>query len=725
LDESTRTGWVQDYQVSVSGAGEKMNYYLSSSYSKNEGVVVGDQFSRNTILGKIDTEITDWLKVGIDAAYTHADYSGVAANFMTMTTLNPYDMKYHDKEKKLLEKYPNGQNDLVNALWDTDSDKLEDVDTHNNFRMNAYAEVKIPWIRGLSYHFNYSTTYQTRREGRFYHENYYVPIGPYDDENRYSTATQNNYLASANGYLNNDKTTTWVIDNILRYNREFGNHTIDLTAVATRDSHYYRRERMTGSDFSANGNTVLGLDGLHYSNNQKIQLNNIKRRNVGYFGRASYSYNDTYYLTASFRRDGASVFGQNNKWGNFAAVGGAWRITHESFMKEIDFLSDLKLKLSWGKNGNQGLDPYRTLSTVSTGATGGVYYPFGNNGQSYYGIIPDRIGNSNLGWETTEAWNTGFESVWLNNRLFVDLDIYFSRTYDQIFTRSIPVMTGFSTMQSSMGEVKNKGVELTIRSHNIQTKDWNWSTGLTFWLNRNKLHRLYGEDLDGDGKEDDDIGNNLFIGHSINTIFGYKQIGIVQESDTEYMKANGVEAGTPKYADINNDGSITIEDRSIIGSKEPNFKLNLSNTLAFRNWEMYVMLTGSFGGGGYYQDSNKPAFIAAGRSDYHTANNIYVPYWTADNPSNKYPAVWYLGDNYFLGLQSRAYVRLQDITLSYTFRENWVKKAGIQNLKVFFTGKNLFTFTGWDGGDPEIGSTITSGTYPVMTTLSMGANISF
>jgi len=725
LDESTRTGWIQDYQLSVSGAGEKMNYYLSSSFSKNDGIVVGDQFKRSTILGKVNTEITDWLKVGIDAAYTHSDYSGVAADFLSMTTLTPYDMKYHNEAKGLLEKYPNGQNDLVNPLWNTDSNRQQDLDIRNNFRMNAYAEIKIPWIKGLSYHFNYSTLLETTKTGRFYHENYYVPIGPYDDENRYSTATQNNYLASANGYSNNDKTTSWIYDNILRYYNEFGDHTIDLTAVATRDSRYYRHEGMTGSDFSGNGNTILGLDGLHYSKVQKISLSSEKRRNVGYFARASYSFKNTYYLTGSYRKDGASVFGENNKWGHFGAIGGAWRISSEKFMKDMEFLDDLKLKLSWGKNGNQGVNPYGTLSTVGAGASGGKYYTFGNSGMTYYGITPTRIGNSNLGWETTESWNTGFESAWLNNRLFVDLDIYFSRTYDQIFTRSIPVMTGFSTMQSSMGEIKNKGVELTIRSNNIQSKDWGWSSGLTFWLNRNKLERLYGEDLDGDGKEDDDIGNSLFIGHSINSIYGYKQIGIVQESDTEYMQANGVEAGTPKYADLNGDGSITVDDRSILGSKEPNFKLNLSNTVTFKNWELYVMLTGVFGGGGYYQESNKPAFIAGGRSDYHTANNMYIPYWTPENNSSKYPAAWYLGDNYFLGLQSRTYVRLQDITLSYTFREQWVKNAGIQNLKLFFTGKNLFTLTGWDGGDPEIGSTIISGTYPGMTTLSIGANISF
>lgn len=297
-----------------------------------------------------------------------------------------------------------------------------------------------------------------------------------------------------------------------------------MTAVATRDSKIVKDEKMTGSDFSSNGNTILGMDGLHYAKIQKWNNNNVKRRNIGYFGRVSYSFDDTYYLTASYRRDGASVFGAENKWGNFWAIGSAWRITNEPFIKSVDFLDDLKLKLSYGKNGNQGLDPYGTLSTVSAGSSGGVFYPFGNNGTPSYGIKQTVIGNALLGWETTEAWNFGFESSWLNNRLFADVDIYFSKTYDQLFNRTIPVMTGFTQMKSSMGEIKNKGVEITLQSVNIQTEDWNWQTSLTFWLNRNKLTHLYGDDLNGDGIEDDDIGNNLFIGHSIHSIYGYKRM---------------------------------------------------------------------------------------------------------------------------------------------------------------------------------------------------------
>lgn len=487
----------------------------------------------------------------------------------------------------------------------------------------------------------------------------------------------------------------------------------------------FESQELKGNDFAACGNTVLGLNGLHYATTQKFLLDNWKLTNVGYFARASYSYNDTYYVTGSYRRDGASVFGMKNKWGNFGAVGLAWRITNEPFMKKLASLDDMKLKLSWGKNGNQGLDQYSTLSQVANGQTGGIYYPFGNTGKPSYGINQTTIGNAELGWETTDAWNMGFESSWLKNRLFIDVDVYFSKTYDQIFSRTIPIMTGFKTMFSSMGEVKNRGVEVTVRSVNIQNKDFTWSTSVTFWLNRNKLIHLYGEDLNNDGKEDDDIGNSLFIGESIHSLYGYEQDGIVQTSDTEYMAANGVPAGNPKYVDQNGDGIINTDDRVILGCTDPNYKINMGNTLKYKNFELYFMLAGVFGGNGYFQKQNTSAYITCGDRGQFASNGLYIPYWTEENPSNKYPAATFTGDGYFAGLQSRTYVRLQDVTLSYTFDQNKLKKYNINNLKVFLTGKNLATITGWEGGDPEIGSTVFSGDYPVMTSISLGLNMSF
>lgn len=440
LDASTRTGWVQDYQVAVSGAGEKMNYYLSAAYSDNQGVVIGDDYNRITALAKINTDITSWLQIGVDAAFTKSDYSGVGANIGEATQTSPYGVMYRNESEKLLEKYPYTQSS-VNALWNTDKSVRDNKDIRNNFRANAYAVVKLPWVEGLSYRFNYAGNLSKNQSGDFYYEGYFVKEGAYDDETRYSPATLQSLLASANGKINNNTTDSWVIDNILNYKNTFGKHSIDLTAVATRDRKKYEMIETTGSNFAANGNTTLGINGLHKATVQKVNMDNNQRSNIGYLGRASYSYDDRYFFTGSYRRDGASVFGVNQKWGDFFAFGGAWRLSSEKFMSSISYLDDLKLKLSWGKNGNQGLDPYGTLSTINNGASGGVRYEFGGS-DIIYGLNQKALGNANLGWETTESWNTGFESAWLGSRLFVDLDLYFSKTTDQIFTRDIPVMTG-------------------------------------------------------------------------------------------------------------------------------------------------------------------------------------------------------------------------------------------------------------------------------------------
>jgi TonB-linked SusC/RagA family outer membrane protein len=724
IDMISRTGYIQDYQAAVSGAGEKTNYYMSTSYSKNQGIMIGDDYDRVSVLGKISADITDWLQVGLDGAYTRSDYSGAGANLSMAFGISPYGVFYRDEEKKLIEKFPITQGAGQNhPLWGVTNGSRDNLDVRNNFRLNAFAVVKVPWIEGLSYRFNYAGNLSKNQSGDFYYETHYVKEGAYNDPTRYSPAAYQSLLSSANGYINNNSTGSWLIDHILAYKHTFGKHAVDVTAVATRDRRNWEQIISRGSDYAANGNTTLGIYGLHKATTQKVEISKDQRSNIGYFGRASYVFDNRYFLTASYRRDGASVFGADNKWGDFAAAGLAWKVTEESFMKPVEALNSLKLKVSYGMNGNQGLGPYGTLSTINNGSTGGVRYEFGNS-NILYGITAGALGNASLGWESTSSWNTGFESAWLGNRIFLDLDLYFSRTTNQIFDRNIPVMTGFRQMKSSMGEIGNTGVELTLRTVNIENRDLTWTTGVTFWLNRNKLIHLYGDDIDGDGREDDDIGNSRFIGKSLGAIYGWVQDGIVQEDDDTYIQMTSATPGVPKYKDLDNSGSIGDEDREILGYNKPNFKLNMSHTLTYKNWELYAMLTGTFGGGGYYLKSNTSAYMINNGGDSNS-NHIYIPWWTPENKSNVYPSAMFTGDGRFLGLQSRTFVRLQDVTLSYSFREPWVKRLKMQNLKIFLTGKNLFTLTDWEGGDPEVGSVVYTGDYPVLTTFSLGVNISF
>ncbi|MDR1102999.1 MAG: SusC/RagA family TonB-linked outer membrane protein, partial [Tannerella sp.] len=482
LDVATRTGYIQDYQVAVSGAGEKMNYYLSTSYAANQGVVIGDDYNRVSVLAKINTDITGWLQIGLDGAYTRADYSGAGANLESANLLSPYDVVYRDEEKKLIEKHPATQS-MPHPLWGVTNGSRDNVDLRNNFRLNAFAVVKVPWIEGLSYRFNYAGNLSKNQSGDFYYETHYVREGAYNDETRYSPAAYQSLLSNANGAINNNSTESWLMDHILTYKNVFGKHSVDVTAVATRDRQTWGEVISRGSDYAANGNTTLGIHGLHKATTQRVEINRNQRSNVGYFARAVYGFDNRYFLNASYRRDGASVFGADSKWGDFAAAGLMWKISEEAFLKKLEALNSLKLKASYGMNGNQGLAPYGTLSTVNNGSTGGVRYEFGSSG-ILYGITAGALGNATLGWESTSSWNTGFESAWLGNRIFLDLDLYFSRTTNQIFDRNIPVMTGFKQMKSSMGEIGNTGVEMTLRTVNVENRDLTWTTGFTFWLNR-------------------------------------------------------------------------------------------------------------------------------------------------------------------------------------------------------------------------------------------------
>ena len=721
LDESSRTGWIQDYQLAVSGAGDKMNYYLSANYTKNKGIVVGDDYDRISVLAKINTDITDWLQIGVDAGYTNHDYSGIGADIFKAAIVSPYGSMYYEDHN--IEKFPTTQS-AVNPLWGVSDGSVNDIDERNNFRANAHLVLKCPWIEGLSYRFNYAGNLSKNRETRFYHEGYYVREGEIYETERYSPESLQLLLTKANGYIDNQTTESWVIDNILNYKKKFGKHSIDLTAVGTSDHTMYRSEKMSGSDFAANGNTILGVNGLSYATVQKNNLSGYERSNIGYLGRASYAYDNKYFLTGSYRRDGASVFGANYKWGNFSAVGFAWKISNESFMESTkEYLNSLKLKASWGKNGNQGIGPYGTLSTVINGQSGGIRYEFGGS-DILYGLNVNALGNADLGWEKTQSWNIGFESAWFENRLFLDVDAYFSKTTDQIFTRNIPIMTGFKTVKASMGQINNHGIEATVRTVNIENKDWYWGTNLTFWLNRNKLVHLYGDDIDGDGKEDDDIGNSRFIGKPIGSIYGYKQDGVVQEDDVAYIEANGVKPGSPKYVDIDGDGKISSADRDILGYATPNFKINVSNTVSYKNWDLYAMITGTFGGNGYFQKSNSQAYIVS-YPGLALSNNIYIPWWTPENRSNKYLDPTFSGDGKFNGLQNRGFIRLQDVIISYTFKDTWIEKAKMNKLKVFLSAKNLLTITNWEGEDPETGAGVLSTTYPVATSFSLGLNVSF
>lgn len=720
FDYVTRTGVLQNYSASVSGANEKINYFLSSSYANQKGIVIGDDYKRIGLTAKLQNDITKWLQIGGQVNYTTNNYSGPTTyNLYQAVRLSPYGQPTRDNG--MPEKYPVNEGVYrLNPLWDVKSGTIDDHDTYATVNLKGNVLVKCPWIEGLTYRMNGSYSVENIERDYFTHEGYYVLEG--DTEDRYAAATVSDYLASANGYSARNKNTSWVWDNIFNFTRQFGDHFIDVTYVYTRDSYEYDYRKFTGSDFATLGNTNLGYWGLNLATTQKISsLNYTLKTDVGYLGRINYNYKDTYHLNLSLRRDGSSVFGTNNKWGNFPAVGVAWTASNEPFLKNISAISYLKLKTSWGKNGNQSLSPYETLSKITLGPSGGYSYTFGNSSSVSWGQRITSMGNSDLGWESTESVNYGFELGLLKDRIHLEFDGYFAKTTNQIFSRSIPVMiNGLTSMYATMGQVNNMGIEINLSTVNLKTRDFMWSSMLTYYLNRNKLKELY-----GDGE--DDITNSLFLNKSLGAIYGYKAIGIVQEDDTEYISANGAVAGDVKFAntDGSSDGAITSTDRTILGYTKENFRMSFGNTFKYKNIELYALFTGVFGGNGYGQAKNYYAFRTA--SDVVGDNNLNHGWWTSENKSNKYPRIGYTNGNY-TPLLGYGFVRLQDLSLSYLVPQSMLKRYAIQSLKLYAACKNLFTITGWEGGDPEIQQTLGSGYsygYPLSRTISFGVNLSF
>lgn len=732
LDLGSRIGLNQNYQLSVSGRGEGINYFLSTGYTEQEGVLIGDNFKQVALRGKLNTNITDWLEIGVDGSYNYRDNSGLSVNMAGLVRGAPYgDVYVKNWDKKILEKFPTGES-LANPLWDTEESVVDDLNHTNFYRVAGHANIKIPFVEGLSYRLNYVRGNNVNNTERFYYEGYYVNegYGTVDPINRYSPEALQSKLGSANGYMGRRINYNYVFDNIVNYKRQFDQHYIDVTLVATRDYMHNKYIRIDGNDFAANGNTTLGANGLHKADVQSYNITLAEEANIGYLARVSYSFADKYHLTGSYRRDGSSVFGADKKWGDFPSVGFAWTASEENFLESARNLNYLKIRASYGKNGNQGINAYNTLTTVASGRDGNIMYEFADDpSKVLYGMEISSLGNPLLGWETTTSINGGMESVLYNNRVSFNFDFYFSKTYDQLFVRQIPIMTGFSSIRSSMGQVNNRGIEISLNTTNVQQRNFSWKTGLTFWQNRNILDQLYGDDIDGDGVEDDDIGNNLFIGKSLGAIYGYEFDGIVQEDDTEYINNTGAEPGHVKFKDISGpngvpDGLISSDyDRKILGYTKENFRLNFSNILNYKDFELYVMFSGIFGGGkdNYYLLDNLYAF----RMLQQPAQNDWDhPWWTPENKNNFYPSTTYF-DGRFEGVQSRTFVRIQDVTLSYRFNQNWVKRFNLESFKVYAAIQNLYTFTGWEGGDPEQGVRAMSGTYPVPSIYTIGLDISF
>lgn len=662
-DVIKRTAPITEHELSVSGKGKKMNYYISTSYTNQKSPIIGDDFERLTVRANFSVDIASWLTIGTNTGFTFRTQAGEIASWGSAAWLSPYSsIRYPDGE---LRRLPYGDTMVTNPLWGTEmneSDKLQ-----YNLSSNNFAEVRFP-IKGLTYRLNVATNL------RFTENKLYKPAYERDG---YSWLGEGSKEHIRSNYL--------LMEHILKFERTFNKHSVDVTLMYGFDKTDGNSSKLENSDIF---NDALGYDGLNLGLNPAISTSANQLRSISSMARAGYRYDDRYMVMFTIRRDGFSAFGPGRKYGLFPSVGASWVVSQEKFMQNAKWLDLLKLRLSWGKNGNRAV----TYSNNYLSGMYTLYYVFGET--QVTGVYPGKMENPDLGWETSASWNLGIDFSAFNGRLNATIDAYNTKTTDLLLKLKIPNMSGYTEFLTNIGETNNKGVEIGLNTKNIIYKDFSWETGVTFSLNRNKIVHLTGQDLDGDGREDDDISSGLFIGHSMGSNFDYVFDGIWQEGD-DFSLMPTAKPGDIRFKDLDGGGSIGPEDRKVQHNNRPSFVMGISNTFRYRGLSLSFML--DWRQGGYASNS----WLNIGKNFYDRANQLDIPYWTPEQPRSDYPAVGYSNPLSWGFYEKLSYVRLSDITLSYDLPQKWMRKIRFHNARVYLSGKNLATWTDWHGWDPE------------------------
>ncbi len=688
-DVGTQDAGIQSYDLSISGRTEKVDYYMSAAWSEEKGIIVNDKQNRASFRINLDAQVTDWLTVGTNSIYARRDLSGRRTNLERMMRTSPYGSMYNE-DGTPREFVVDGETSVVNMLYEAYYKSNENI--QDNLFATFYANVKIPFIEGLSYKINASPNL------RWTHV-YNASMQDKSKPNNMKSASKTN----SNYY-------DWMIENIINYNRYLTkDHFIDVTLLYSRNASKYETTTANASMMSSD---ALGWNNLGLGETQTVTSGAQEVQGVSYMARLNYRFKDKYLATFTVRRDGSSVFSANHKYATFPSAALSWLVSEESFMKRLKFVDMLKLRVSYGATGNQAISPYQSLSKL-----GSSQYVFGDGGTTSLGYYPSNMANPELKWETTYTANLGLDFEILKGRIGGTIEWYKMETKDLLVKRALPQMAGFPNVWANLGQVNNDGVEVTLNTVNIRYKDFEWSSDLTFSYNRNKIVHLYYSDTDGDGKEDDDIGNRWFRGQPITVCYDYVFDGIYQEG--EDLPA-GSKPGDVKVKDLNGDGMITADkDRKIIGQGgQPKFRWGINNNFRYKNFTLSFFINSMQGWISGFPLVSKPPVD-------RSVNFIDVGWWTPENKSqsrpsltsdNKYALIWYY---------SRNFVRIQDVSLSYDVPRSLLDKFRLSALRLFVSGKNLYTFTDWIGSDPESGGTDWDEMYPMPRTIVFGLNIGF
>ncbi len=683
--DGTQTASIMEDRISASGKSGIVSYLLSYGYTDQKGIIKNDNFKRNSIRMNFDITPYKWLKFGVQSFGSFVNKDGAQPDIWALRTQNPLISPYDENGN--IVPYPFNTLDKNPFMGSNIADK----ERHNYFFGNLYAEIKLP-LDGLTYHINFGNNYRV------------------DDHNQ-----SNQYGASLTGdaYKNHSQYYDYTVDNIFNYNNTFGKHSVAATFVVGVSERKYDYTSADAQDFAR---ITLGYNSLQLGKNQYTTSNSWKEALTNQMLRVNYKYADKYLLTATVRRDGFSGFAKNNKSSVFPSLALAWVLSNEKFFK-VSWVDNLKIRAGWGVSGNM-TSRYNSLAKVNSLSA----YVFGDGGSTEMGQKIVSMGNDDLKWERTSGINGGLDFVLLNNRISGYIDCYYTTTKDLLYNIAVPSASGFTSVSSNIGKLRNQGLEISITSHNIVQKDFEWSTTFNFSTNKNKLITLTGQDNDGDGKEDDLVASGLFMGKSLSAVYGYKVDGIYQLDDKDIPA--GFHPGNYRIVDVDGDGEITTRDRCIIGKTDPAYRMSMLNTLRYKDFTFSFFLNSVQGGKDSYLGANS-LFVTCNTDNDDRWNMYYDQVkriWSPSNPKGIYARSTKAPKIRPTRYEQRNFVRLQDISLGYNLPNKLIEHIGLHNANVYISGKNLLTFTKWHGWDPEANQNY--GGRPVLKSISFGINLS-
>lgn len=748
-----RTALTQNYRVGVSGGTDKLNYNLAYSYYDEEGAMVYSGNKKHNISFNMNHKLNDRLSITARISYDQMKIYGMGTSeggdrFNKMQHILQYrpmvgingtdDLLLGDEDPLLVDDTGNVmQNPLLSAAEETKDRE------YRTFQANGGFTLKL--IKGLSFRNTTGMRYQTRRNDTFYGD-------------KSITAKR----SSINGSIQNIENSSFQTSNVLNYNWAGKGH--DITAMLGQE--YVNRWNRSFSAAAANfPNDDIGLGDLSLGLPTAVSSSeNYDDKLLSFFARFNYGFKDKYLFTASFRADGSSKFGKNNKWGYFPAFSAAWRLGEEEFIKDLNIFSDLKVRLGYGMAGNNRIDSYVSLPMLTS-----VTYPNGDSTQP--GYVSKQIPNPNLKWEANKTFNFGLDFGFFNQRLTISPEFYINRSSNLLLNAKLPTSSGYDSMVINAGETENKGIDLTINSTNIMTKDFTWNTAVTLSHNKNSVKKLTGEDVQlweasfGYNQNTHIIGVNQPLGQ----MYGYVTDGLYQVSDFDYDEATKtytLKDGVPysgkktdvkpgmwkfKNVDGSEDNKITENDKTVIGNAYPKFYGGINNTFTYKDFDLSIFLTYSFGNDVFNATkltNTKTALQNKNVLDIANSSNRWVvvnkkgelitdPQEMADINKGKTVAAVYdneIGDTYIhsWAVEDGSYLKLSNITLGYTFPRKMLSKIGISKLRLYATGSNLLTWTKYTGFDPEVstmGSGLTPGVdfgaYPKSRSFVFGINLAF